>query len=88
MTDGKVRRTLYGGCSANTVGYCAFHERAITEKQLHRHQCLGKQCSALVRCEDHPFWEKREERRAKRKERQAHYEAMYAQVKGGDRPAL
>lgn len=55
---------LYG-CEAaykNVVGYCKYHHRFLTVKQLKRKQCLGKQCKLLSK-RDNKFWEERENRK-------------------------
>jgi hypothetical protein len=42
---------LYGSeISKNrAVGFCTFHNAALTTKTLKGHRCLGKQCDALRR---------------------------------------
>lgn len=42
------------------VGYCSFHNAYVTEKQLKTKNCLGKQCNALIKQINHPFWAERE----------------------------
>ncbi len=76
MDEPKVRRTLYGGRSSNTCAFCALHGRALTPRQMKKHQCLAKGCSALVRAE-HPIWEEREKRRQMRIERRDRLEKLY-----------
>ena len=84
-TERKVRRTLYGTASANTCAYCAIHKCSLTPRQMENKKCLAKQCTALVRAKDHPFWGLREERKAKRLERKQRLERMYAECTGGER---
>lgn len=81
----KVRRTLYGSSSANTCAYCAIHKCSLTPRQMENKKCLAKHCTALVRAEDHSFWEQREARKAKRLERKQRLERMYEECKGGER---
>ncbi len=38
------------------VGYCTFHQAYLTARQLKTKNCLGKQCGALIRQTNHPFW--------------------------------
>lgn len=84
-TERKVRRTLYGSSSANTCAYFAIHKCSLTPRQMENKKCLAKQCTALVRAKDHPFWGLREERKAKRLERKQRLERMYAECTGGER---
>ena len=57
------RNTLYGTLAnaAKICGYCKKHKTGVTVTQLKRKQCLKKQCSALKRYPDHPFWEQHEQ---------------------------
>ena len=87
MDEPKVRNTLYGGQSSNTCAFCAYHGKSLTPKQMQKHKCLGKGCTALIRHE-HPYWEKREESRQKRRERKARLEKKYLEVTGGDAHAI
>lgn len=73
--DDVARRTL-SGWSTNTCAFCAYHGRALTPRQMKQHECLGKNCDALVKHE-HPFWEYREKSRAMRRERKERLERMY-----------
>lgn len=82
MDEPKVRRILYGGSSSNTCAFCAFHGRALTPRQMKKHACLSKGCTALIRHE-HPFWEQREERKAQRKARKERLERKYQEAVGG-----
>lgn len=61
---------LYGG-EANkerVCAYCKMHRKNLTVRQLHKKECLQKQCTHLQKYE-HPFWEYREERKKLRQER-------------------
>lgn len=51
------------------VGYCCFHKAALTAKTLKGHGCLGKQCDALRRYEEHDFWRQHEQKKEMRKAR-------------------
>lgn len=87
MDEPKVRRTLYGGSSSNTCAFCAFHKRALTPKQMKKHKCLAKGCTALVRAE-HPLWVEREQRREVRKARKQRMEQAYIRAVGGETDAV
>lgn len=60
---------LYGSqvsrCKA--VGYCRYHNAALTARTLKGHECLKKQCNALKRYEDHDYWRQREVMKARKK---------------------
>lgn len=43
----------------NCAGYCGFHHKYLTVKQIKRKGCLGKQCKSLKKL-DHHYWELRE----------------------------
>lgn len=62
---------LYGShISRNkAVGYCYHHCAALTTKTLKAHNCLGKQCNALKKYEDHDFWRQHQQRKELRKAR-------------------
>ena len=83
----EVRRTLYGGQSSNTCAFCAFHGRALTPKQLKKHQCLAKNCTALIKHE-HPYWEEREKTKKLRAERKKRLDQAYEKIVGGDAHAV
>ena len=51
------------------VGYCCFHKAALTTKTLKGHSCLGKQCNALIKYEEHDFWRQHEQKKELRKAR-------------------
>lgn len=57
----KMRPTLYGSMAdcSKIIGFCYRHKTGITVKQLKRKHCLAKQCNALKRYEDHPYWRQR-----------------------------
>lgn len=87
MDEPKVRRVLSGSWSSNTCAFCAYHGKALTPNQMKSHRCLGKQCTALIRHE-HPIWETREKRKAKRKARKERLEETYKRSTGGDAHAV
>lgn len=60
---------LYGSYISKNraVGYCHYHKAALTTKTLKCHGCLGKQCDALERYEEHDFWRQHEQKKALRK---------------------
>ncbi len=60
------------------VGYCRDHRVALTTRTLKNHKCLSKQCDALKRYEDHPFWIEREQKKKAKKARK--------QALSGNRP--
>ena len=87
MDEPKERNTLYGGKSSNTCAFCAYHGKALTPKQMQKHQCLGKGCTALIRHE-HPYWREREEAKKVRRARKARLEQKYLEVTGGGAHAV
>ena len=66
---------LYGSqieqCKA--CGYCKRHHCCLTVKMLKQHECLNKQCTHLVKNEEHKWWKQRELTKAKRKARKLKY---------------
>ena len=87
MDERKVRNTLYGCWSANTCAFCGYHKKALTPKQLKKHECLRKQCPALIKHE-HPYWGLREDRKKKRVERKLRLENEYLRLTGGEANAI
>lgn len=69
MNNVDVLPGLYGSeISINkAVGYCSYHKAALTTKTLKRHGCLGKQCNALKKYENHDFWRQHEQKKELRK---------------------
>lgn len=64
-----MRYTLYGTL-ANTgkvVAYCRKHKAGITAQQLKQKQCLAKQCRALKKYPEHPYWVEREQKKRRKK---------------------
>ena len=62
---------LYGSEIARNraVGYCKFHNAALTVKTMKCHECLKKQCDALERYGEHDFWRQHEQKKELRKAR-------------------
>ena len=62
---------LYGSHinRSRAVGYCKHHKAALTVKTLKCHNCLGKQCKALKKYEEHDFWRQHAQRKEWRKSR-------------------
>jgi hypothetical protein len=59
---------LYGSqvSRSKAVGYCRYHNAALTARTLKGHECLKKQCNALKRY-DHDYWTQREVMKARKK---------------------
>lgn len=87
MEERVERKVLYGCYSSNTCAFCAFHGKSLTPKQMRKHKCLAKHCTALIKHE-HPIWALKEKRRQYRIERKARLEAAYLQAIGGDAHAI
>ena len=70
---------LYGSQvnRSRAVGYCKRHCAALTVKTLKGHNCLGKQCNALKKYEDHDYWRQQEQRRGWRKARKQMMSSYY-----------
>ena len=60
---------LYGSCinKNRAVGYCCFHNAALTVKTMKGHECLKKQCNALQKYKEHDFWRQHEQKKERRK---------------------
>ena len=60
---------LYGSqISKNrAVGYCCYHNAALTVKTMKGHECLKKQCDALKKYSEHDFWRQHEQKKERRK---------------------
>lgn len=56
---------LYGSeiNPSKAVGYCKYHKAALTTKTLKKHECLCKQCNALVKYETHDYWRQRQQKK-------------------------
>ena len=66
---------LYGSQigRSKAVGYCYYHCAALTVKTLKGHNCLGKQCNALKRYENHDYWRQRAQKKELRKTKKEIY---------------
>ena len=84
VQEQKLYKTFYGSRTGNSCAYCWKHHLALTPTQLKRRGCLGRGCDALQRY-DHPYWEKREETKAKRRARKERLEKQYQEVTHGVR---
>lgn len=62
---------LYGSHIAKNraVGYCHFHNAALTVKTMKCHECLKKQCDALEKYGEHDFWRQHAQKKELRKKR-------------------
>ena len=62
---------LYGSYinRSKAVGYCKYHNAALTVKTLKKHNCLGKQCDAFKKYEHHDYWRQHEQLKELRKAR-------------------
>ena len=60
---------LYGSQSekSNCCGYCKLKHKYLTVRQMKTKQCLGKQCNALSKIEEHPFWNYRDRKLKEKK---------------------
>ena len=67
----QMQQTLYGTMARTSqlVGFCYRHHAGITVRQLKRKRCLAKQCNALKRYENHPYWQQRLAAKEKKKRR-------------------
>lgn len=62
MNTQKLKKTIYGDYALNPVGYCKFHKRVITTKQLKEKGCVTRTCWYLVKYMEHDFWKQYNER--------------------------
>lgn len=64
-------KTLFGTEAPleRCVGYCYYHKKWVTAKQMGRKGCIQKHCGAFEVREAHPVWEQRRKAKEKRKER-------------------
>ena len=74
------RKTFYGTTSCNTCAYCYKHFLSLTPKQVEKRGCLRKQCNALRRFEDHPFFQRKAKTKEKRYLRKAEMERRYLEA--------
>lgn len=64
-------KCLYNTYSDNIAAYCQNQEHpyAMTMKQVHAKNCLGKGCKHFKEEPSHPYWKQREVMKQKRKDR-------------------
>lgn len=67
--DSIIVNVLYGSqCKkSNCCGYCKLKHKYLTVRQMKTKQCLGKQCNALAKIEEHPFWKYRDQKLKQKK---------------------
>lgn len=86
MKMGKKRRNRrltcdMGTTKENCVGFCLYHKKTLSKKQMQNRKCLEKQCKRFSPRKDHPYWRRREEiKEAKR----ARKEALNAEERHAD----
>lgn len=73
----KVRVDIFGRYCRNPCGFCFYHKKLLTVKQLKAKRCLQKECGALYRYQTHPFWAQREKVKELRDERKREKDAYY-----------
>lgn len=75
MENAELLQGLYGSqiSKKKMVGYCMYHQSALTVKTLKGHECLRKQCNALKRCEEHDYWRQHDQKKELRKARKQTY---------------
>lgn len=86
MKMGKKRRNRrltcdMGTTKENCVGFCLYHKKTLSKKQMQNRKCLEKQCKRFAPRKDHPYWRRREEIKEARKKRKA---AQQSEASGGD----
>lgn len=54
-----MKECLFGSYSNNVAGYCTFHCKHVTVKQIRTKECLRKQCHHLMKNEEHQYWTQR-----------------------------
>ena len=70
MDNSELTQGLYGSfiCKNKMVGFCQYHQAALTVKTMKNHECLKKQCNAFKKCPEHDFWRQHEQKKIWRKE--------------------
>lgn len=69
--NARPRRTLYRGSSTNLCGWCHYHKRGVTPRQMRLKKCLAKQCNAFQKFTEHPLWKQREDIKRIKKQHRA-----------------
>lgn len=82
MENIELTQGLYGSqISKNKmVGYCKYHQAALTVKTMKGHECLKKQCNAFQKCVEHDFWRQHGQKKELRKARKQLYSNHDIQV--------
>ena len=67
MRPNDIVEVLYGTETYlwNCPGYCKYHKKYLTVRQIKQKHCLGKQCKCLNKL-DHKFWEQRERKKQRK----------------------
>jgi len=80
--------TLYNSQSSNCCGFCNYHRKAITVKQLHRKKCISKNCPHLIRYKEHPYWSyrawKKNIKKKRRQEKKDYFKRLYEETETQD----
>ncbi len=72
MTESNVRRprkTLFRGKSTNLCGWCYYHDKGLTVRQMRLKKCLSRQCNAFKKFPEHTYWQQREAAKRAKKQR-------------------
>lgn len=58
IDNDEMRPTLYGSFvnSHRICAFCRKHKLGLTVAQMKQKECLRKQCNALKRYQEHPYW--------------------------------
>ena len=75
ITNTQMLYGLYGShiSRENAIGYCRYHCAALTVNTLKCHNCLGKQCNALKKYEEHDYWRQRAQKKERKRARKTSY---------------
>lgn len=52
------RKFVRLGGSQDPIGYCHLHKRTLSKQQMKSKQCVAKECGALQKYLEHPYWVK------------------------------
>ena len=68
MSPNDIVPVLYGTETYlwNCPGYCSYHHKYLTVRQIKQKHCLGKQCKCLQKLVNHRFWEYRERKKQRK----------------------
>lgn len=66
--EDQLLKSLYGSeiTTKRCVGFCKYHQCYMTATQVHRKECLRKQCAALEKY-PHEYWVQRDLRKQEKK---------------------